>query len=266
VAGAVRQGLMAAGLSDVQACARLYVVDRHGLLIEGQAELESHHLPFARQAHHTQGWTISGEVPTLLETVQNARATVLLGLSGVPGLFSQAVVEAVASNTARPIIFPLSNPTSNVEALPEEIVRWTGGQAIIASGSPFADVPHPDDDGSGRVVPVGQGNNVFIFPGLGFGAVISRAREITDGMVMEAARTLADCTDVSAGRVYPRIDQLREVSIQIAARVARQAIAEGVAAERRVRVMSDEQLLAFVNRRFWRPKYLPYKRADDARD
>jgi len=159
------------------------------------------------------------------------------------------------------VIFPLSNPTSNVEALPEEIVRWTGGQAIVASGSPFADVPHRTHDGIDAVVPVGQGNNVFIFPGLGFGAIISRAREITDGMVMEAARTLADHTDVSGGRVYPHIQDLREVSIQIAVRVARQAITEGVAAERRVRVMTDEQLMAFVRRRYWVPKYLPYRRA-----
>ncbi|MGI8747170.1 MAG: malic enzyme-like NAD(P)-binding protein, partial [Deinococcus sp.] len=149
----------------------------------------------------------------------------------------------------------LSNPISNVEALPEEIVRWTSGRAIIASGSPFADVPH----GEG-VVPVGQGNNVFIFPGLGFGSVISRAREVTDGMVMEAARTLAEHTDVSGGRVYPPISALREVSIEIAVRVARQAIREGVAAERRVRVMSDEELMAFVRGRYWVPKYLPYRK------
>ena len=130
----------------------------------------------------------------------------------------------------------------------------------------MADVPHRSPEGLESLIPVGQGNNVFIFPGLGFGAVISRAREITDGMVMEAARTLAEHTDVSGGRVYPGIDQLREVSIRIAVRVARQAIREGVAAERRARVMSDEQLMAFVRRRFWVPKYLPYRRASEAKD
>jgi malate dehydrogenase (oxaloacetate-decarboxylating) len=280
VASAIRQGLVAAGLSDQEACARLYVVDRQGLMVHGQPELEDHQLPFARSPQDLYDWTYAGKTgagnqsgsgsghaaPTLLETVQNARATALLGLSGVSGLFSQPVVGAVQANTARPIIFPLSNPTSNVEALPEEIVRWTNGQAIIASGSPFADVPHRSQGDIDALIPVGQGNNVFIFPGLGFGAIISRAREITDGMVMEAARTLADHTDVSQGRVYPKIDQLREVSIQIAVRVARQAISEGVAAERRARVMSDEQLAAFVRRRFWIPKYLPYRRAEKASD
>jgi malate dehydrogenase (oxaloacetate-decarboxylating) len=264
VAGAIRQGLIGAGLSPAEASARLYVVDRQGLLVQGQAELEDHQRSFARAPQDHYDWNIAGSVPTLQETIQNARATALLGLSGVSGLFTQSVIGAVAANTARPIIFPLSNPTSNVEALPEEIVRWTNGQAIIASGSPFADVPHRTQEGIDAFVPIGQGNNVFIFPGLGFGAVISRAREITDGMVMVAAQTLADHTDISAGRVYPSIDQLREVSIRIAVRVARQAILEGVAAERRVRGMSDEELLAFVNRRFWRPKYLPYRRAADA--
>ena len=261
VASSIRQGLMGAGLSHHDACKRLYVVDRQGLLVAGQPELEDHQRSFARSPEDLQGWDIQGGVPTLQETIFNARATALLGLSGVSGLFSQSVVEAVHANTPRPIIFPLSNPTSNVEALPEEIVRWTSGQAILASGSPFADVPHRTADGLDGLVPVGQGNNVFIFPGLGFGAIISRAREITDGMVMEAARTLAEHTDVSGSRVYPGIDQLREVSIQIAVRVARQAIREGVAAERRARVMSDEQLMAFVRRRFWVPKYLPYRRA-----
>ncbi len=264
VAGAIRQGLIGAGLSHAEACQRLYVVDRQGLLVQGQPELEDHQRSFARQASDLTGWTFAGAVPTLQETIEHARATALLGLSGVSGLFTQSVIESVAANAARPIIFPLSNPTSNVEALPEEIVRWTNGQAIIASGSPFADVPHRTHEGIDRVVPIGQGNNVFIFPGLGFGAVISRAREVTDGMVMVAAQTLADHTDVSAGRVYPSIDRLREVSIQIAVRVARQAIQEGVAAERRVRGMSDQELLAFVNRRFWRPKYLPYRRATNA--
>ncbi|GGQ96707.1 NAD-dependent malic enzyme [Deinococcus ruber] len=261
VASAIRQGLIRAGLSQQDAAARVYVVDRQGLLVQGQPELEEHQLSFARHPEDLKRWSFEGAAPTLLETVRNAHATALLGLSGVSGLFSQAVVEAMAQNSERPIIFPLSNPTSNVEALPEEIVRWAGPGTIMASGSPFADVPHRTSEGVDALVPVGQGNNVFIFPGLGFGAIISRAREITDNMVMEAAQTLADHTDISSGRVYPSIQELREVSIQIAVRVARQAITEGVASERRVRVMNDQELMAFVRRRYWVPKYLPYRRA-----
>ncbi|ADV66781.1 NAD-dependent malic enzyme [Deinococcus maricopensis] len=259
VAWAIRQGLVHAGMSAAEAAARVYVVDRQGLLMHGQS-LEAHQEPFAKHPDALADWTYAGEAPTLLETIQNARATALLGLSGVSGLFTQPIITALLQHTPRPVVFPLSNPTSNVEVLPEEVVRWTDGQAIIASGSPFADIHHGD-----AVVPVGQGNNAFIFPGLGFGAVISGAREITDGMVMEAARTLADVTDVSGGRVYPPIRDLREVSIQVAVRVARQAIREGVAAERRVRNLTDDELLAFVRRRFWTPKYLPYRKAPDAR-
>ena len=192
--------------------------------------------------------------------MDNTRATALLGLTGVPCLFRQPTVEAMLAHTARPIVFPLSNPTSNVEVQPADLVRWTGGAAIIASGSPFPDVEY-----GGQAYPIGQGNNAFIFPGLGFGAVISRAREITDGMVMEAAQTLADETATYGERVYPPISAIREISLKVAVRVARQAINEGVCAERRIRNLTDQELEAFVRRRQWVPKYLPLRKAADVR-
>ncbi|AFZ66387.1 NAD-dependent malic enzyme [Deinococcus peraridilitoris] len=253
VAWAIKQGLLGAGLSEHEAHARLFVVDRQGLLVHGQ-NIEPHQEPYAQSPDALMDWTFSGEAPSLLETIQNARATALLGLSGVGGLFTQPIVQAVAHNAGRPIVFPLSNPTSNVEALPDDVVRWTEGRAIVATGSPFADVVH-----DGVTYPVGQGNNAFIFPGLGFGAVISRAREITDGMVLEAARTLAEHTSTDTGRVYPPIDRLREVSIQVATRVVARAIKDGVAAEYRIRNLGHEDLEAFVRRRFWLPKYLPFR-------
>ncbi|GBF06855.1 malate dehydrogenase [Deinococcus aerius] len=261
VAGAIRQGLMQAGLSYAEANARVYVVDRHGLLMHDQPGLEAYQFSFARHAGDISGWTYEGEWPTLHETVVNARATALLGLTGVPGLFRQPTVEAMLAHTARPIVFPLSNPTSNVEAQPADLIRWTQGAAIVASGSPFPDIEH-----GGQTYPVGQGNNAFIFPGLGFGAVISRAREITDGMVMEAAQTLADETPGYGERVYPPVSALREISLKVAVRVARRAISEGVCAERRIRNLTDEELEAFVRRRSWVPKYLPLRKAADARD
>jgi malate dehydrogenase (oxaloacetate-decarboxylating) len=138
------------------------------------------------------------------------------------------------------------------------VLEWTEGRALVATGSPFKDV-----ELNGKTHPIGQGNNAFIFPGLGFGAVLARAREITDGMVLEAAATLAEQTTLehlAAGRVYPPMSELREVSINVAARVMHRAIRDGVAAEYRVRNMNLEQLEAFARSRFWAPKYLPFKR------
>lgn len=257
VAWAITQGLLRAGLTLSEARARLFVVDRQGLLVRGQ-NLEPHQEAYAQDPEVLAGWTFAGDTPSLLETIHACRATALLGLSGVGGLFTQPIVQGVAANTKRPIVFPLSNPTSNVEALPDDVVRWTDGRAIVATGSPFPDVVH-----DGETYPVGQGNNAFIFPGLGFGAVIGRAREITDSMVLEAAETLAEHTDLSGGRVYPPISALREVSIQVATRVVERAIKEGVAAEYRIRNLRREDIEAFVRRRFWTPKYLPFRKAQD---
>ncbi|WP_420596164.1 NAD-dependent malic enzyme [Deinococcus sp.] len=258
VAGMIRSGLMRAGLSPAEAASRVYVVDRHGLLMDGQP-LEDHQLSFAKSKADVEGWEMLGEWPTLYETIQHSGATALLGLSGVPGLFTQPIIEALHANAARPIIFPLSNPTANVEVQPADALKWTGGAAIVASGSPFADV-----ELEGVTYPVGQGNNAFIFPGLGFGAVISRAREITDGMIMAAAQTLADQTERHGGLVYPPISCIRDVSLRVAVRVARQAIFEGVAAEKRIRNLSDDELCQFVEKRFWQPHYLPLRKAEDA--
>ncbi|WP_293915195.1 NAD-dependent malic enzyme [Deinococcus sp.] len=264
VAGMIRSGLVRAGLTPAQAASRVYVVDRAGLLMHGQ-HLEDHQLSFAKTHDDVAHWPVqaqltAGEWPSLLETVKYSGATALLGLSGVPGLFGHAIIEALHGNAARPIVFPLSNPTAHVEVQPEDALRWTNGAAIVASGSPFADVHL-----NGKAHPIGQGNNAFIFPGLGFGAIISRAREITDGMIMAAAETLADETAAHGGRVYPPIDCIRDVSVKVAVRVARQAIFEGVAAERRVRNLTEAELAEFVQRRFWQPKYLPLRLAADGK-
>ena len=261
VALAIRQGLMREGLSYAEANARVFVVDRYGLLMHGQPGLEEHQLSFARSPEDVAGWSCEGEWPSLHETVVRSGATALLGLTGVPGLFRQPTVEAMLAHTSRPIVFPLSNPTSNVEAQPADLLRWTNGAAIIATGSPFPEIEY-----GGQIYSIGQGNNAFIFPGLGFGAVISRAREITDGMVMEAAQTLADETVRYGNRVYPPISAIRELSLKVAVRVARQAIKEGVCAERRIRNLTDDELEAFVRGRQWVPKYLPLRKAAGARD
>ncbi len=258
VAWAIVEGMKRDGLSDTEARRRVLVLDSRGLLTSDRS-MEAYKLPYAQDPAHVEGWAGAGNYPDLLETVRNAKATVLLGLSGQGGCFTEPVVRAVCANTLRPIIFPLSNPTANTEVLPEDALRWSDGQAIVATGSPFSDVAI-----DGKSYPIGQGNNAFIFPGLGFGSILSRATEITDNMVLEACYALAENTpqdSLDAGRVYPRISGLREVSIKVAARVMSRAVQDGVAAEFSLREKTLEQLEEFARTRFWYPKYLPYKTA-----
>ena len=253
VAWAIIQGMMREGLSREDATARVFVLDSKGLLVEGRA-MEDYKRTLAQQTGAIATWKKSGEFPSLLETIQGGRATVLLGLSGQAGAFDEASVRATMKNTARPVIFPLSNPTSACEALPEDVLRWTDGAAIVATGSPFAPVVH-----AGKTYEIGQGNNAFIFPGLGFGAILAGAREITDAMVLASSDALAhyvEETHLAHGRVYPAVSELQEVSIRVAARVMAQAMKDGVAAESR-----EGDLEEYVRARSWRPKYLPTVRA-----
>ncbi len=254
VAQAIRQGLQLEGLSFEEANARIFVLDRYGLLMEEQPDIEPQQLSFVRRRGDLSGWQYEGEYPHLHEVIVNGGITALLGFTGVPGLFKQADIEAMLRATPRPIVFPLSNPSSHVEAQPADLIAWTSGGAIVASGSPFAPVAY-----KGKLYPIGQGNNAFIFPGLGFGAVAARAREITDNMILTAALTLAEYTAQYPEQVYPPISELRELSIRIAARVARQAILDGVCAERRIRNMTDEQIEQVIRERAWEPRYLPLR-------
>lgn len=256
VAWAIREGMVRDGLDDADAAKRVLVLDSKGLLTSDRP-LEEYKRRYAQEPASLKGWQLAGKVPSLLETVRNARATVLIGLSGQPRAFTQPVARAMAEASARPIIFPLSNPTSSCEALPEELIAWTKGQAIVATGSPFEDVVF-----EGKRHVIGQGNNAFIFPGLGFGAICSEARVITDGMVLAAAYALAEYAEkrhLPAGNVYPPVDELNEVSVQVAVRVIEQAFAEGVAASRKVTPETAER---YVRSRFWKPRYLPMVRGN----
>lgn len=256
VAWALIEGMKREGLSEEEARARVLVLDSKGLLVEGRA-MEDYKRPFAQKAERISGWSFAGDFPGLLETIENARATVLLGLSGQGGSFTEPLVRAMLENTPQPVIFPLSNPTSATEALPDDLIYWTEGKALVAAGSPFPPVGF-----KGRTIPIGQGNNAFIFPGLGLGAVLARAREVTDGMVLEAAYALYDFTRAHFPHLlYPPVAQLREVSPYVAARVMAKALEEGVAEEERIWGLDLEGLIAFVRERFWEPRYLPYRPA-----
>jgi malate dehydrogenase (oxaloacetate-decarboxylating) len=246
VASAIQRGMMREGLSEAEAAERIFVLDSKGLLTRDR-DMEAYKWPFAQAPGKIAS---KGSIPTLLETVRGARATVLVGLSGQPGSFDEASVRAMAENTERPVVFPLSNPTSSVEVEPARVLAWTGGRALVATGSPFDAV-----NVGGRRVEIGQGNNAFIFPGLGQGAIVSEAREVTDGMVLEAAYALADYTaEKYPGALYPPVSDLQEASHHVAVRVVERAIRDGVA---RVAPSSPAAIDELVRRGFWRPAYPP---------
>jgi malate dehydrogenase (oxaloacetate-decarboxylating) len=254
VAMALWRGMQHEGLSAEEATKRIFVNDSKGLLIDDRP-MESYKRALAQTRASVKGWCADGAIPTLLETIRGAKATVLIGLSGQPGTFDEETVRAMAKNTERPVIFPLSNPTSSCEGKPEEILWWTDGRAIVASGSPF-----PPVELGGKTFHIGQGNNAFIFPGLGLGAILSDAREITDGMVLEAAYALADYTaerHLDHGWVYPPVEELQEASIRVATRVMSKAIDEGVALTK----VERSGIEAYVRARFWKPEYVPFVRA-----
>jgi len=255
VAWAIIEGLKREGLSHEEALRRVFVLDSKGLLLKNRA-MEEYKRPYAHDNEWIEGWDYSGKAPHLLEVIKNAKATVLLGLSGRHGAFNEPVVKAMYENTKQPVIFPLSNPTSSSEALPEDIIRWTDGNAIIATGSPFDPVEY-----KGRKYEIGQGNNAFIFPGLGFGAILSHAREITDGMVLAASYALAEYVDdshIEKGMVYPYVHEMNKASVRVAAKVIKQAVDDGVTETDRFQGLSEEEICQYVERHFWKPEYLPY--------
>jgi malate dehydrogenase (oxaloacetate-decarboxylating) len=252
VAGALKEGLVKDGLTEREATARLFVLDSRGLLVEGRP-MEDYKRSFAQPPDAVRA---AGAAPTLLETIVQTRATVLLGLSGQPGTFLEEHARAMARHTARPVIFPLSNPTSACEATPGELLGWTDYRAIVATGSPFDPVKAP----SGAECAIGQGNNAFIFPGLGFGAILANATQVTDGMVRAASTALADYTaehHLQRGLVYPPIEELKEVSLKVTAKVIEQAFADGVATTKK---LTPETADAYARAHFWRPRYLPLVR------
>jgi malate dehydrogenase (oxaloacetate-decarboxylating) len=256
VAWAIREGMVREGLSVDEAKLRVAVLDSRGVLHDGRT-LDPYKQDMALPNAAVAGWSDEGTTPGLLETVVGMKATALIGLSGQGGQFSEEIVRAVHAHTDRPIVFPVSNPTANTEVLPEDALRWTRGRALVAAGSPFPPVAL-----DGATYPVGQGNNAFVFPGLGFGAVLARATKVTDAMVLAGAYALSEYTARHhPDRVYPPVAELRAVSTRVAAATLAAAIEDGVATEADVAGMDADALLAYVSGRFWEPKYLPYRTA-----
>jgi malate dehydrogenase (oxaloacetate-decarboxylating) len=254
VTWAIVKGLQREGLSEAEATARVLVLDSKGLLTADR-DMEPYKRPYAQPRERLAGWKIAGPIPTLHETLREAKATVLIGLSGQGGSFDEAAVKELLSATPRPIVMPLSNPTTACEVLPSEVMRITEGKALVATGSPFPDVTLPN----GETVSIGQGNNAFVFPGLGMGAVLCEASRITDAMVLQASYALAAYTareHPKDGRIYPHVTELKKVACEVAAHVIQCAHREGVARSETTKAMSETELEAYVSRASYEPKYL----------
>jgi malate dehydrogenase (oxaloacetate-decarboxylating) len=268
IASLLVTAMQQAGLSEQEARKRFYAVDKDGLLVEGLPGMRPEQVPFARSAAEVESWKpadwklAQGGAPTLEEVVEHARPTVLIGVSGQPGTFTERIARAMARHAERPIIFPLSNPTSRSEATPQDLLDWTDGRAIVGTGSPFPPVTI-----QGKRVPIDQTNNSYIFPGMALGILASKARRVTDAMFMAAARALAALSPTvrdKSGRLLPPVTDIRAVSVVIAEAVVEQAYADGVAMRDEgpgagVHNATGEDTGAKVQSLVWTPEYRPYR-------
>ncbi|EGQ8308887.1 NAD-dependent malic enzyme [Vibrio parahaemolyticus] len=253
IAEAIIAQMVSEGISDEKARSQVYMVDRWGLLQEGMPNLLDFQQRLVQKHSNTKEWENEGNGFSLLDVMRNAKPTVLIGVSGAPGLFSQEVIEEMHKHCKRPIVFPLSNPTSRVEATPNDIIRWTNGEALVATGSPFDPVVL-----EGRTYPIAQCNNSYIFPGIGLGVLAVNAKRVTDEMLMESSRALATCSPLAIngrGALLPPLEEIHLVSKKIAFAVAKKAIEQGVALE-----ITDEALNDAIDQAFWQPVYRRYKR------
>jgi malate dehydrogenase (oxaloacetate-decarboxylating) len=252
IASLLLQAMIDAGASEAQTRQCFFLVDRNGLLIDGMSGITPAQMPFVQKREAVASWVLeSPSEISLLDVMRNAKPTVLVGVSGQHGAFTETVVRAMAEHAERPVIFPLSNPTSRSEATPEHLLAWTNGRALIGTGSPFEPVAW-----DGKMIPINQTNNSYIFPGVGLGVLAVGARRVTDAMFMVAGKAVAAMSPTVVdknGRLLPPVAQLREVAIAVAKAVGRQAQADGVAAPCDEAALSER-----IETLFWEPHYQPY--------
>lgn len=241
------------GLSEQEAIERIWTVDSEGLCTKNRDGLADFKLKFARSAAEITRYTCADRSKiSLAEAIDNAKPTILIGTSGTPGMFTESIIRKMAEINERPIIFPLSNPTSKAEVTPADALDWSEGRAIVATGSPFDPVVI-----KGKRFRIGQGNNAFIFPGVGLGVTVSRARRVTDGMFLDAAKALAHMVtqkDLDETAVYPELKRIRECSLAVACATVRRAVQQGFAEEEIL-----EDLEETIRRAMWVPEYLPIR-------
>ncbi len=243
------------GLTDAQARARVFMVDRTGLLTQGMADLLDFQKRLAQPSSAVKEWklTSGSDYANLMDIINNTQPSILIGVSGQPGLFTEEVIRQMLAGCSRPVILPLSNPSQHVEAHPQDVVTWTDGKAIVATGSPFEQIEH-----NGENFEISQCNNSYIFPGLGLGVISCKAKLVSDEMLMVASTTLAELSpgqEDQTSAVLPPLTALPQISRKIAFTVARTAIAQDLA-----RDMTDDELLASIERNFWSPVYREYRR------
>ena len=241
------------GLSEADARGRFYGIDRHGLVTENDSELRPEQRPYARKENDVRAWRPGGGEIALVDVVRHVRPSVLIGVSGQRGAFSEDAIREMARHAERPVIFPLSNPTSRSEATPQDLMDWTDGRALIGTGSPFGPIT-----AGGRTVQIAQTNNSYIFPGLALGIVASRATRVTDAMIKaattELVRHLPTRTNKNAS-LLPPLSDARRLGRAIGEAVGRQALRDGQA-----RVADEAALTRALEENIWEPVYVPYER------
>jgi malate dehydrogenase (oxaloacetate-decarboxylating) len=251
IADQLHETMTSEGLDTASARARFWCLDRHGLLTGDMADLRDFQVPYARPASEVRDWQGygTGSGIALAEVVRRVHPTILIGTSTQHGAFTQQIVQDMAAHVDRPVILPMSNPTTLAEAAPADLIAWTGGRALVATGSPFDPVTY-----QGVTYQIGQANNALIFPGLGLGALVSRAKRVTDHMITSAAQAVAELTDSATpgAALLPPIDDLRTTSARVALAVALAAVQDGVAEEAGITADS-------VQAAMWQPRYAPVR-------
>jgi malate dehydrogenase (oxaloacetate-decarboxylating) len=256
ISSLIMRAMIDEGLSESEARSRFYLIDRPGLLLEGMPNIMSFQQPFLQQKTALANWKLANDSTISLEdVVKNAKPTVLVGVSGQPGIFTETIIREMAKNVERPVIFPLSNPTSRCEAVPTDLMKWTDERAVIGTGSPFDNITK-----KGKSFRVDQTNNCYIFPGMGLGLIAVKAKLVTDKMFMAAAKALAAASPAKSdpeANLLPPLHTIRDVSYQVAFAVAKEAVNAGLANK-----LSDQEIETAVRKKMWFPEYLPYKRVE----
>jgi len=252
IADKIRDMMIREGLSEQDATDRFFLVDVNGLLQQGQ-DLADFQQPYAKQPDQLAEWHVQDPANiTLAEVVKHASPTILIGVSSQPGAFTEAIIRSMADRADRPVVMPLSNPTSKCEAAPQDVINWTEGRAIVATGSPFEDAVY-----QGKRIAITQCNNAFIFPGIGLGVVAVKPTAVSDGMIHAAVECLAShapSLEDPAAPLLPPLEKAREVCYDIALAVGQAAFDDGLAT-----VGSKDELASLIRGKVWRPEYLPYR-------
>jgi len=245
----IHSAMLLEGLSEQEAYDKFWAYDYQGLLTSDMEDLAPFQQPYARKVEEIENWEkASDNKVSLLEVVKQVKPTILIGTSGVSGAFTEEIIKEMAKHVERPVIMPMSNPTRLVEATPENIIQWTDGKALVATGSPFGSVEYNE-----KTIEIGQANNALVFPGLGLGAIVVRAERFTDSMFNEAANAIAKMAEklTDGDILLPTIKDLRKVSIAVATAVAEAAVRDGVA------TINKENVEAAIEDTMWHPVYKP---------